>query len=155
MNKEHPEARSLPTGTFVSIRVLAPTKGLSKWKPGFQVLSSTEGGGLRLVELDSGRIVRLNQQDVREIPTPLPYEEVDPLPGATHKKTTVGSVQFLDFSVHHRSTGMHHRSIESNWNTWLTKVSRTCNHSPGKQMGHMVDECQLYLHPSPTSLRKC
>ena len=102
----------------VPLRVLAPTIGQSKWKPGYQVLSSTEGGGLRLVELDSGRTIRLNQQDVREIPTPVSYDEVDPLPAKEAR--VVASLRVTDT--------VYPRDAVSEWDQWLTRVSSTCNH---------------------------
>ena len=73
------KARNLPPGTQVSIQVKNPTKGQPKWRPGFKVLSSHEGA-LRLVEESSGKIMRLNQERVREIPAEKGYDEIDPLP---------------------------------------------------------------------------
>ena len=78
--KREPDlAKCLPPGTFVSIRVLNPKKGETHWQPGYQVLSSYNGA-LRVMELSTGNIVRINQRNVREIPESKPYDEVDPIP---------------------------------------------------------------------------
>ena len=78
--RQEPErARCLPPGTFVSVRVLNPKKGETHWQPGYQVLSSFDGA-LRVMELNTGNIVRINQRNVREIPESKPYDEVDPIP---------------------------------------------------------------------------
>lgn len=76
---ESGRAKRLPPGTFVSVRVLNPKKGQSKWQPGYQVVSSHDGA-LRVMELKTGNLIRINQQRVREIPESKTYEEVDPLP---------------------------------------------------------------------------
>ncbi|ELU12700.1 hypothetical protein CAPTEDRAFT_208472 [Capitella teleta] len=65
-------------GTFVSIRVLFQRKGQPKWQPGFQVIGSC-GPTLPIRNVDTSKIYRLNQRDVRVIPEILPYEEIDPL----------------------------------------------------------------------------
>ena len=64
---------------FVSLRVLAPKKGQSTWAPGYQVLSEYQGG-LRLVEISTGRVFRVNQRRVRNLPVQQNYHQVDPLP---------------------------------------------------------------------------
>jgi len=74
-------------GDFVSLRVLAPTKGESKWAPGYQVTSEYQGG-LRLVELATGKVLRVNQRRVRHIPDQKPYDEIDPAPTAVRAKET-------------------------------------------------------------------
>jgi len=79
--KEHEpkRAKCISPGTYVAIRVLNPKKGETKWQPGYQVISSHDGA-LRLTELSTGNIIRLNQRHVREIPASKPYDEIDPLP---------------------------------------------------------------------------
>lgn len=77
--KEHKNAKCLQPGTYVAVRVLNPRKGETKWQPGYQVISSHDGA-LRLTELSTGKIVRLNQRHVREIPATKAYDEIDPLP---------------------------------------------------------------------------
>ena len=61
------------------MRVLNPRKGQSKWNPGYQVVSSHDGA-LRVLDLATGNVIRVNQRHVREIPESKPYNEVDPLP---------------------------------------------------------------------------
>jgi transposase InsO family protein len=75
--KEPKWAKRLPPGTYVSIRLFNSRKGECPWKPGYQVLSSHDGA-LRLLELATNRIIRVNQQNVREIPESKPYDEIDP-----------------------------------------------------------------------------
>jgi len=70
--------RTFKPGDYVSLRALSPTKGQSKWLPGYQVTAEYQGG-LRLIELATGKIVRVNQDKVRLVPEQKPYEEVDPL----------------------------------------------------------------------------
>ena len=77
--QESKNARCLPPGTYVAIRVLQPRKGEAKWQPGFQVVSSHQGA-LRVTELSTGNIIRINQRHAREIPATKAYEEIDPLP---------------------------------------------------------------------------
>jgi transposase InsO family protein len=77
-DKEPARAKRLPPGTFVSVRALNPRKGESPWRPGFQVLSSHDGA-LRVLELATGNVIRINQRNAREIPAGKSYEEVDPL----------------------------------------------------------------------------
>ena len=79
VKKEPKHAKRLPPGTFVTLRALNTRKGESPWKPGYQVMSSHDGA-LRVVELATGRIIRVNQRNVREVPESKPYEEVDPRP---------------------------------------------------------------------------
>ena len=76
---ESPRAAVLAPGTYVSVRVLSPKKGQPKWQPGYQIIDA-RGPALRVKNLGTGKIYRLNQKDVREIPKALPYETVDPLP---------------------------------------------------------------------------
>jgi hypothetical protein len=76
--KEPKWAKRLPPGTYVSIRVFHTRKGECPWKPGYQVLSSHDGA-LRVLELATNRIIRVNQRYVREIPESKPYHEIDPL----------------------------------------------------------------------------
>ncbi len=66
-------------GDFVSLKSVSPTKGHSKWIPGYKVLSEYQGG-LRLLELESGRVLRANRRRVRLIPEQRSYDEIDPLP---------------------------------------------------------------------------
>ena len=66
-------------GDYVSLKVLAPTKGQSKWLPGYQVTSVYQTG-LRLIELATGKVLRVNRRRIRPIPEQLPYDQVDPLP---------------------------------------------------------------------------
>ncbi|ELU13469.1 hypothetical protein CAPTEDRAFT_216195 [Capitella teleta] len=76
---EPSRAKRLPPGTFVSVRILNPKKGETRWQPGYQVISSY-GGALRVIELDTGNVVRINQRNVREIPESKPYDEINPHP---------------------------------------------------------------------------
>ena len=76
---ESGRAKRLPPGTYVSIRALNPKKGQCPWQPGYQVVTSHDGA-LRVLELSTGNIKRVNQRNVREIPQSKSYEEVDPLP---------------------------------------------------------------------------
>lgn len=66
----------LPPGSFVSLRVLNPQKGQAKYQPGYQVIRNHKGG-LTLLDLDTGRHIRVNQDNVRLIPQPKPYDEID------------------------------------------------------------------------------
>jgi transposase InsO family protein len=83
--QESPSATALSPGTFVSIRVLSPRKGQPKWQPGFQIIGS-RGPALRIRNVETSKIYRLNQRDVRVIPEILPYEEIDPLPPKKDRK---------------------------------------------------------------------
>ena len=78
-SKQSSRAKTLIEGMFVSVRVLAPKKGTPHWKPGYQV-TDVRGPALVLREISTGKTIRVNQENVREIPESLPYEEVDPLP---------------------------------------------------------------------------
>ena len=78
-NSQKQAAKELRVGDYVSVRVLNPTKGQSKWESGYQVLTNHEGG-LRVERLRDGRVIRLNQSDARPLPPAKPYEVVDPLP---------------------------------------------------------------------------
>ena len=71
--------RKYEAGDFVSLRSVSPTKGQAKWIPGYKVLSEYQGG-LRLLEIETGRVLRANRRRVRLIPEQKPYDEVDPLP---------------------------------------------------------------------------
>ena len=64
-----PTSQELEPGTYVSVKVLGPTKGQSKFKPGFVVLSSFKGGR-RVQNLDTGATIRVNKANVRLIPMP-------------------------------------------------------------------------------------
>jgi len=66
-------------GDYVSLRVLSPTKGESKWTPGYQVTANYQGG-LRILELATNRVLRVNQRRVRLLPDQKAYEEIDPIP---------------------------------------------------------------------------
>jgi hypothetical protein len=48
-----------------------------RWQPGYQVISSRDGA-LRVLELISGNVIRINQRNVREIPENKPYDEINP-----------------------------------------------------------------------------
>jgi len=72
-------------GDYVSLKVLAPTKGQSKWAPGYQVTSEYQGG-LRLIELATGKVLRVNQRRVRPIPDQKAYDEIDPVTRTTEVK---------------------------------------------------------------------
>jgi len=73
-------------GDYVSLRVLSPTKGESKWAPGYQVIAEYQGG-LRLIEIATGKVIRVNQRRVRLLPDQKAYDEIDPLPRARQKET--------------------------------------------------------------------
>jgi transposase InsO family protein len=77
--QEPRSAKRLQPGVYVSVRVLNPKKGQTRWQPGYQVVSSHDGA-LRVIELCTGTILRLNQRHVRELPESKPYDEVDPIP---------------------------------------------------------------------------
>ena len=66
-------------GDLVALRALAPKKGQSTWFPGYQVVTEYKGG-LRLLELATGRVLRVNQRRVRNLPVQQSYQQVDPLP---------------------------------------------------------------------------
>jgi transposase InsO family protein len=83
---EPSRAKRLPPGTFVSVRILNPKKGETRWQPGYQVISSHDGA-LRVIELDTGNVVRINQRNVREIPESKPYDEINPLPPLKNQTT--------------------------------------------------------------------
>jgi len=72
-------AKRIPVGAYVLVRVLSPKKGQSHWQTGYRVVSSHDGA-LRVEELATGNLVRVNQRCVRELPAARVYEEVDPLP---------------------------------------------------------------------------
>ena len=80
-------AKNFQPGTYVSVKTLSPTKGQSKWQTGYQVVSSHQGG-LRLTELSTGRLIRVNQRNVRELPAQKPYDEIDPLPPRERKRAS-------------------------------------------------------------------
>ena len=86
--KEPARAKCLQPGTYVAVRVLNPRKGETKWQPGYQVISS-HNGALRLTELSTGKIVRLNQRHVREIPETKAYNEIDPLPNVAESNSSI------------------------------------------------------------------
>ncbi|ELU16213.1 hypothetical protein CAPTEDRAFT_215941 [Capitella teleta] len=83
---EPSRAKRLPPGTFVSVRILNPKKGETRWQPGYQVISSHDGA-LRVIELDTGNVVRINQRNVREIPESKPYDEIKPIPPLKNQTT--------------------------------------------------------------------
>ncbi|ELU17577.1 hypothetical protein CAPTEDRAFT_195243 [Capitella teleta] len=83
---EPSRAKRLPPGTFVSVRILNPKKGETRWQPGYQVISSHDGA-LRVIELDTGNVVRINQRNAREIPESKPYDEINPLPPLKNQTT--------------------------------------------------------------------
>ncbi|ELU12349.1 hypothetical protein CAPTEDRAFT_196934 [Capitella teleta] len=83
---EPSRAKRLPPGTFVSVRILNPKKGETRWQPGYQVISSHDGA-LRVIELDTGNVVRINQRNVREIPESKPYDEINPIPPLKNQTT--------------------------------------------------------------------
>ncbi|ELT87804.1 hypothetical protein CAPTEDRAFT_209280 [Capitella teleta] len=83
---EASRAKRLPPGTFVSVRILNPKKGETRWQPRYQVISSHDGA-LRVIELDTGDVVRINQRNVREIPESKPYDEINPLPPLKNQTT--------------------------------------------------------------------
>lgn len=93
-------AKSLPPGTFVSMRVLNPKKGQSKWQPGYQIVSS-HNGALRVLELDTGNVIRVNQRHVREIPESKSYDEVDPLPALVKGSVKFPPQEATPISVNH------------------------------------------------------
>ena len=63
---------------MVSVRVLNPRKGQSKWAPDYEVLR--EDKGALLLKSPAGHEVRINQSKVRALPEELPYDACDPLP---------------------------------------------------------------------------
>jgi transposase InsO family protein len=86
--KQEPgRAKRLPPGTFVSVRILNPRKGETRWQPGYQVISSHDGA-LRVIEIATGHVVRINQRNVREIPESKPYNEINPLPPLKNQTTS-------------------------------------------------------------------
>ena len=86
-NTQKASAQELQTGDFITVRVQQPKKGQPKWESGYQVLTNHQGG-LRIERLSDGRILRLNQTDVRPLPPAKAYEEVDPLPSKEVKLST-------------------------------------------------------------------
>ena len=76
---EQLKASPHPQHIYVSVGMLSHLKGQSHWQPGYQVVSSPQGG-LRLTELTTGKLIRVNQYSAREIPA---YDEIDPIPPQT------------------------------------------------------------------------
>ena len=77
--EEASKQNQLPPGSFVSLRVLNPHKGQAKYQPGYQIIRNYKGG-LTLLDLETNKQIRVNQRNVRLIPQPKAYEEVDPPP---------------------------------------------------------------------------
>ena len=96
---EPARAKGFHRGMFVSVEILNPRKGEPKYRPGFQVVSAHDGT-LRLTELDTGRIIRINQRRVREIPQRIPYDEIDPPVWAGDSQTTNGHSRYCTPSDH-------------------------------------------------------
>ena len=80
------KAKRFPPGTFVSVRVLDPKKAQPHWQPGYTVMSSHDGA-LHVMEQETGKILRINQDKVREIPFEKDYDEIDPIPQRNQEKT--------------------------------------------------------------------
>ena len=78
----------IPVGANVVVRVRDKTKGQPGWRPGFQVISEHQGG-LRVHEPSTGITIRVNQKDVRVVPNPKPYDEIDPIPRVSRKQEEV------------------------------------------------------------------
>ncbi|ELT88755.1 hypothetical protein CAPTEDRAFT_188873 [Capitella teleta] len=86
--KQEPgRAKRLPPGIFVSARILNPRKGETRWQPGYQVISSHDGA-LRVIEIATGHVVRINQRNVRKIPESKPYNEINPLSPLKNQTTS-------------------------------------------------------------------
>ena len=96
--RELKRAKRLPPGTFVSVRTLNPKKGETHWRPGYQVLSSHDGA-LRVLELSTGNVIRINQRNVREIPESKAYDEVDPIPKSDPKSVDFASPEAKEIPV--------------------------------------------------------
>lgn len=77
--KQLTKVSNIQPGDYVSVRVLSPRKGESKWAPGYVVLD-TRGPALRIKHTETHKTVRVNAERVRVIPAQKPYDEVDPLP---------------------------------------------------------------------------
>ena len=76
--RESKRATILNAGMFVSVRVLQPTKGTPKWRPGFQIIDS-RGPALVLRNCETGKTLQVNQQNVRRVRVAVTYDEVDPI----------------------------------------------------------------------------
>ena len=136
-----PSSKLLPPGTFVSLRVRDPHKGEAKWRPGYQILTNYKGG-LGLLELETGRQIRMNQRDVREIPVSRPYDEIDPPKPRTLPKATIDPVCSVPILIPPRQSvphipvaaklnpeapAFHPRGNRrpNDWQRWLQKVADT------------------------------
>jgi len=114
-------------GDFVSLRAMAPTKGQPKWLPGYQVTSAYQGG-LRLVEITTGKVVRVNQERVRLLPAQKPYDEIDPIPQVETDKGNDLPIQGTPIPVPldpyiPMAPAAALRSVPQNeWSTWLDFV---------------------------------
>lgn len=137
---ESGRAKILPVSTFVSVRVLSPCKGQSKWQPGYQVISS-HNGALRVVEIATGNVLRINQRLVREIPQAKPYDEVDPVPPRPRQKglppmeaRPIPPPDVSDIPTHvpgaaainPRSHRLDRVPSQAEWMDWCTKVHLHC-----------------------------
>lgn len=133
-NRESPRARQLPPGTFVSVQVLNPRKGQSRWAPGYQVVSSHDGA-LRVMELATGRIIRLNQQRVREIPQYQAYDEIDPIPNKQPTGSDLPPVEAKPVLDSTQQTPLNSaklaamQSRPATWQTWCNLVRQRCRNN--------------------------
>ena len=100
---------------LVTLRVLSPTKGWSKWQPGYQVLSSHDGS-LKSHELGTNRVLQVNQRDVRELPASKPYDEIDPAPGCTWGLSKLTPAELAkEISITNVKTNVGFRVINRLW----------------------------------------
>lgn len=122
-------AKRLPVGTFVSVRVLNPRKGQSRWQPGYQVISSHDGA-LRVMELATGNVIRINQRCAREIPESKSYDEVDPLPVRSNTAENLPPQEAVPIVVdpnphiptHVPAAAMIEPPAPSEWELWCRSV---------------------------------
>lgn len=125
-SKEPARSKRLPPGTFVSVRVLNPRKGQPRWQPGYRILSSYDGG-LRVENLTTKRVMRVNQRNAREIPESKAYEEVDPLPRSRKKSNNLPPQEAHPIPkpdqtpLHMPAVAQVQAFSMSEWNAW-------CNH---------------------------
>lgn len=138
--KEPKGSKRLPVGAYVSLRVINPKKGQTQWQPGYRVLSNHDGG-MRVEDLETRRVVRVNQRNVRLLPEALDYDEVDSLPERREimrmlppskaEPITVGPNPFLPTSRGEvatiRKEKLSCEPIEQEWNSWLQFVRPFAN----------------------------
>ncbi len=131
--KNSNKAKQLAPGTYVSVRAQYATKGRSPWQTGFQILSSYQGG-LRVLNLATGRVLRVHQDRVRELPDSKPYDEIDPLKkkpkDLEELPQTASPIQlapnpYLPIHVPGAAAASQSTMFQTEWEAWLDQVRAT------------------------------